>query len=136
MGIKKSMDRNVRLLNENVKDFLFFLRSKYSLFHLSNVFFRDIHYGIISYLEGKGTKLGYGDAEQLAKRFIGGLEQSSILKPIKNGSWMLNYPEFRKPPVKPAASPKPAAATSRPTATGAVSQTAGSTSSDSRATGL
>ncbi len=117
------MDRNLRLLTDNLKDFMLYLKSRYSLFHLSNVFFRDIHYGIMSYLETKRVKLGYGQAEQLAGRLIEELERSNILKPIKGGSWMLNYSEFRKPPAKPEAPPKPAAAAPRPAATAGVSQT-------------
>jgi len=129
------MDRNLMLLKENVKDFMHFLKSRYSLFHLSNLFFRDIHYGIMSFLELKGSRIGYGQAEDLSKRFIQELEQLDILKPIKNGSWMLNYPEFRKPPAKPEAPAKPATATPRQAAPGVVGQTTGATSSKPPAAG-
>jgi hypothetical protein len=77
----------------------------------------------MSYLELKGTRIGYGQAEDLAKRFIEELEELGILKPIKNRSWMLNYPEFRKQPTKPEAPAKPAVAATRPAAATAVGQT-------------
>lgn len=115
------MDRNLKLLMDNLKDFMLYLKSRYSLFHLSNVFFRDLHYGIMSYLETKRIKLGYGQAEQLAKRLIQELERSSVLKPIKSGSWMLNYSEFRKPPAKPEAPAKPAAVAGASQSAGAAS---------------
>jgi hypothetical protein len=109
------MDGNIKILTDNISDFMNHLKSRYSLFHLSNLFFRDIHYGIKSYLETRRVKVAYGEAERLAVLLIRELEKSSVLKPIKNGSWMLNYPEFRKPPVKPAAPAKPAAAGPNPT---------------------
>jgi hypothetical protein len=123
------MNQNLRLPKDNLKDFMLHLKSRYSLFHLSNVFFRDIHYGIMSYLEAKGVKLGYGQAEQLASQFVLELEKSNVLKAIKTGSWMLNYPEFRKLPAEPAASAKPAPVTPRPAAMGAETQSASLTSS-------
>lgn len=87
--------------------FLGHLKSKTQLYHQSNVFFRDFHYGIMSYGETRGKKVSYGKAETLATELISGLEQSGILRPVKPGSWMLNYPDFRKPSTKSEAATKP-----------------------------
>jgi hypothetical protein len=117
------MNDKIKILTDNLRDFMNHLKSRYSLFHLSNLFFRDVHYGIKSYLEAKRVKVGYGEAERLAILLIPELEKSGVLKPIKSGSWMLNYPEFRKPPTKPAvpakpaAAPRPAAGASQPATT-------------------
>lgn len=86
-----------------------FLKSRTHAYHLSNLFFRDFHYAILSFAKSKGQKLSYGDAENLAVLFIGSLEKTGVLKPVKPGSWMLNYPEFKKVSEKPAAPTKPAA---------------------------
>jgi hypothetical protein len=87
--------------------FLGLLKSRTPLYHQSNVFFRDFHYGIIAYGELKHKKLSYGKAEELAQELISALEQSGILRLIKPGSWMLDYPEFRKPSSKVEAASKP-----------------------------
>lgn len=84
------------------------------MYHCSNMFFRDFHYGVLSYAESKGRKISYGAAEELAAIVIADLEKSGILKPIKPGSWMLNYPEFRAVSLKPAPATKPAVSSAIP----------------------
>jgi hypothetical protein len=106
------MPNSSTTLIENKEDLLRYLKSRTHAYHLSNLFFRDFHYAILLFAESKGRKLSYGDAEVLAGLFITSLEQSGILKPVKPGSWMLNYPEFKKVSEKPAAPAKPAAAQS------------------------
>lgn len=104
------MKNDFEVIASNKTEFIRLLKTKFSLFHLSNVFFRDIQYGIMMYAESRGEQISYGRAEEVAKLVINNLEGSGILKPIKPGSWMLNYPEFRTPPAKPAPStgaPKP-----------------------------
>lgn len=109
-------------LLENQKDFLSFLKTKFKLFHLSNVFFRDMHYGVMSYLEWKNKPLQYSQAEDLTRALIQKLESGGILKNVDRLAFTLVYPDFKKPPVKPAVPAKPAApaakAPSAPAATG------------------
>ena len=98
------------LLNEILdtnEGFLSFLKSRTSLYHQSNVFFRDFHYAIMAYGETKRKKISYGRGEELATELVSVLEHSGFLRPIKPGSWMLNYPEFRKQPSKSEAASKP-----------------------------
>ncbi|MCX6135611.1 MAG: hypothetical protein NTU47_17525 [Ignavibacteriales bacterium] len=96
------------------EEFLHHLKSRMHMYHCSNMFFRDFHYGILSYAEVKGRKISYGAAEELATIVISDLEKSGILKPIKPGSWMLNYPEFRTVSLKPSPAAKPAASAAPP----------------------
>ena len=93
---------STRLIGNN-EELLRYLKSRTHAYHLSNLFFRDFHYAILSFAETKGQRVSYGDAEELAGLFIASMEKDGILKPIKPGSWMLNYPEFKKVSVKPAA---------------------------------
>lgn len=116
------MDQLISLFENNQKEFLTFLKSKYHLYHLSNVFFRDIHYGVMAYLEYKGMKQRYSVAEEIARKVIESLEAKGILRRISKTAWMLNYPEFKKPPVKPAAPARPAAP-AKPTASPSASAT-------------
>ena len=105
-------------LSNDTTDFLRFLKTRFHLYHCSNVFFRDFQYGIMAYAEEKGTHASYAKAEELAKEVIARLAAAGTLKAVKPGSWMLNYDPFRKPPVKPEAAPKAgvAAAPAKPAA--------------------
>jgi hypothetical protein len=93
-------------LVQNETDFLTFLKSRFHIYHCSNVFFRDFQYGIMAYAEEKGAHVSYGNAEEQARELIAQLTAAGILKEVKPGSWMLNYESFRKPPSKPEAAPK------------------------------
>jgi len=93
---------------EHRTDVLAFLKARFPLYHQSNVFFRDIQYGIQLFLERKGIKAGYPESEQIAHDFISALEREGVLVPIDPQSWALKYPEFRTPPSKPAPAARPA----------------------------
>lgn len=102
---------------EHRTEVLAFLKSRFPLYHQSNVFFRDIQYGIQLFLERKGIKATYPESERIAHEFASTLEREGVLIAIDRQSWALNYPEFRTPPSKrvPAARPAaPAPAVARP----------------------
>jgi hypothetical protein len=109
--IRTTMKRQLEYVLSNETEVLGFLKSKYPIYHLSNVFFRDIQYGIQTLLDGKGMSVGYADAEKIATSFVSQLEKKKILNPIDRQSWVVIYPEYKKPAVKPAVKPaaKPAA---------------------------
>src|SRR5437867_10704055 len=98
----------------NETEVLKFLKSQYPMYHLSNFFFRDIQYGIQTMLDRKNMPVGYADAEKIARAFVSQLEKKKILNPIDQQSWVVNYPEFRKPSAKPAGPAKPAAKPAAP----------------------
>jgi hypothetical protein len=102
------MSNHKEQLIQNSDELLRFLKARTHAYHKSNLFFRDFHYAIIAFAESKGQQVSYGDAEELAHRFVASLEKSGVLKLVKPGSWMLNFPEFLKQSSKPAPSPKPA----------------------------
>ncbi len=90
--------------------FLAFLKKKFLLFHRSNVFFRDLQYGIQEYLGQHGMSLNYRNAERVATAVVGALEQAGLLVRVDEHTWWLQYEPFRlAPAVKPAASSAPAA---------------------------
>jgi hypothetical protein len=96
----------------NDQEVLKYLRDRFPVFHLSNIFFRDIQYGIQSYLKGRDLKVNYRLAEDIARQFVAKLEREKILRPIDRQTWMVHFEEFKKPVVKPAAAvPKSAPAT-------------------------
>lgn len=97
--------KQLEYILENETEMLNFLKSQYPLYHLSNFFFRDIQYGIQTMLDRKNMSVGYAVAEKIARAFVAQLEKKKILNPIDRQSWVVNYPEFRKPAAKPAVKP-------------------------------
>ena len=89
--------KELDLILGNETEFLKFLREKYTLIHMSNFFFRDFHYGVMSFLERKRIRLRYHDAEKVASEAAAALERKGIFKRIDRQSWLLNYPEFALP---------------------------------------
>ena len=83
-------------------DVLAFLKTRFPLYDKSNVFFRDIQYGIQVFLGRKGIKAGYPEAEKIAREFASLMEREGVFVAIDRQSWALHYPEFRTPPSKPA----------------------------------
>ncbi len=71
-----------------------FLKAKFPIFHNSNIFYRDLQFGLIKYFDKKGEKLSYFDSAKLADSLSKNLEVKGIFVKINNFSWKLNYPEF------------------------------------------
>ena len=94
----------VETILNNQTEFLKFLKSKFPLIHQSNVFFRDVHYGVMAYLAQHGTKLKYFDAEKVARMVGAALEEKGIFRRMDHQSWLLNYPEFALPRIEKKAS--------------------------------
>ena len=92
----------VSLIVEHQKDFLKYLKSEFPIYHLSNVFFRDFHYGVMNYLIGYKKRLRYYDAEAVTRGVIAEFEKQGLLKKVDDKTWLINYVEFRLPRVKKA----------------------------------
>jgi hypothetical protein len=105
------MNATPNIFVDKRKEFMDFLRTRFSVFHESNVFFRDLHYGVMAFLKMNGQKNGYTPSEDLTRQVISAYELSNIFVRIDDRTWMLNYPLFRKPSTKPAPAAKPATST-------------------------
>jgi hypothetical protein len=92
MSKKNSAYLNI-LINEE-RTVLNYLKARYPLYHKSNVFFRDIQFGIKHYLESRDIKLKYTESEVLANEFISHLQSKGILRKLDEQIYLLNYPEF------------------------------------------
>jgi len=103
-------NKATQTITSNTTNYLKFLKSKFKIYHLSNIFFRDMHYGTMEYLSKKGIKISYLDAEEVTNEITKHLETNGVLKRMDKQTFLLNYPEFwlpRKEVAPPA--PKPAA---------------------------
>jgi hypothetical protein len=96
-----------------------YLKRRIPLYHRSNVFFRDIQFGVQAMVKDSKQKATYAEAENLARELIGRFEQKNILRRIDGQTWMLEYEQYRTPVTGRAAAPKPALA---PAAAGAPPQ--------------
>jgi hypothetical protein len=74
--------------------FLNYMKSIFPVFHKSNVFFRDIQYGIKHFFEQKNIKTTYTEIDKLGDSIINLLEQKGIFEKLEPNIWKLNYPEF------------------------------------------
>jgi hypothetical protein len=101
----------VEAVLNNEQDVLNYLKDRFPVFHLSNIFFRDIHFGIQSYLKGQHHKVGYTAAEGIARQFIAQLEQKRTLRPVDRQTWVVDHVAFKKPMDKPAVAAKNPSAT-------------------------
>ena len=81
-------------LKKETTTFLNYLKAKFPVFHNSNLFFRDVEYGIKGYYEKKGTPVSDSEAEFLTKNFTEHLESESVFIKTSNQAWKVNYPEF------------------------------------------
>jgi len=106
-------------VRQNAREVLQGLKARFPVYHLSNIFFRDIQYGIQSLLEEKGMKVRYPEAERLAGEFVEHFERLQIFVPIDEQTWVVRLEEFKTPtvqktPSKPAADRPAAPSTPRP----------------------
>jgi len=84
----------------NRTEFLYYLRSKFRLYHKSNLFFRDMHFGVAGFFRERGIRLGYEQSELVARNVIRALVAAQIFREIDPRTWTLNYEEFQNVSAK------------------------------------
>jgi hypothetical protein len=87
-------DQYFNLIKNDYQIFLNFLKAKFPVFHNSNFFYRDFHYGVRKFLESKDIKVTYPQAEEIAKKLAEYFEEEKIFIRVNNQAWKINYPEF------------------------------------------
>ncbi len=92
------------------EEILLYLRDEFTVIHNSNFFFRDLQYGVMSFLKLRGKKIGFDEADTIARETAGRMVAEGIFTKIDDRSWRINYPRFALPRVEKAAAPAPAAA--------------------------
>ena len=79
--------------------FAFMKENGYPIFHQSNMFLRDIQYGIRDYYRSTYHKdIGSRKSDAYAKDFITDLESKGLLKRFTHNTWILQMIEFLNPP--------------------------------------
>ena len=75
--------------------FSFMRTNNFPVYHLSNIFFRDMEYAIRDYVRShEGKDIGGREAGRLASAFVADLEQQEILRPHGKNTWILFDEEY------------------------------------------
>jgi len=88
------IDKYFEQIKSEQQVFLSYLRAKFPVFHNSNFFFRDLHYGVKGYFEKKGKKISYSDSQQIAEEYAKLLEEQGIFVKTSDKTWKVEFPEF------------------------------------------
>ena len=91
---KNVHSNNLDLLKREEESLLGFLKAKYPMFHNSNFFYRDLQYGVRSFMEKKGFDITYAEAAELADEISKEFENKGTFVRINKTGWKINYPEF------------------------------------------
>ncbi len=78
----------------NQVEFLNFMRTRAQLIHLSNVFFRDLHFAVMEFLKKKKVTVSQTEAETVAREVALHFEKRNIFKKLNMQTWMLNYSDY------------------------------------------
>merc|ERR1711879_600973 len=78
-------------LKKNEEIFLAFLREKYHMYFNSNIFLRDVQYGIKSYFRKDNIELPYSVYEKTAVEFLAYLTANGKLVQIGKNVWKVNF---------------------------------------------
>lgn len=92
--MSNNFSRNFELLKNEEESLLKFLKAKFPMFHNSNFFYRDLQYGIRSFMEKKEIDITYSEAGKLADSISNELENKGVFLRVNNIGWKVNYPEF------------------------------------------
>lgn len=90
-----AVDSEIEALKADPRLFLEFLRGhSYPVYHRSNLFFRDLQFGLWRYLGRDQTRAPYAEIERLTAEVVAEFERRGILKRINRQSFELNMPEY------------------------------------------
>jgi hypothetical protein len=92
--MEEKLNQHYNLIKNDYPVFLNFLKAKFPVFHNSNFFYRDFHYGVRKFLESKDIKVTYPQAEEIANKLAEFLVEEKIFVPVSKLAWKINYPEF------------------------------------------
>lgn len=91
-------EEKIKLLTDQIINeeevFFNFLKSKFPLFYKSNLFFRDLEYGIQQFYKKKNVKLSLGEILAVTERTAAYFEEKNYFIRINDGTWMINMPQF------------------------------------------
>ncbi len=89
----------ISMIGKEQELFVFMKSSGYPIFHQSNLFLRDVEYGIRDYCRVKQKKdIGARESIRLSTEFMKDLEARKVIQPLSHNTWLLNMPQFLNKP--------------------------------------
>jgi hypothetical protein len=82
---------NLDELINNKEIFFRFLSERFPAFTGSNIFLRDIQYGIKFYFQMKDIKIKYPEAEKLALEFTNKLCETKDILALQKNTWRVDF---------------------------------------------
>lgn len=86
-----SKENNFSYLESNLNVFWSFMIEKYPVYKNSNVFLRDIQFGIKDFFSKRDQVLDYAETEKLAYKTIEVLENKGVLQKLSSNTWKVNF---------------------------------------------
>jgi len=78
-------------LEENISLFWNYMKEKYPVYKNSNIFFRDIQFGIKDFFSKRDQILDNAETEDLAYKTTGLLENKGVLSKLNDNTWKVNF---------------------------------------------
>lgn len=91
---KEKIDKLFNQIKTDEEIFIGYIRSRFPFFHKANFFFRDLEYGLKSYLEKRDIKVSSTDNLELTNKVASHFEEKGYLKSVNEGVWKVNMPQF------------------------------------------
>ena len=79
------------MLEQHSVVFFNFLKEKYPVFINSNIFYRDIQFGIKAFFDKKDIHLTYAQTENLTNQITIFYEKKRVLEKLNKNTWKVNY---------------------------------------------
>ena len=83
-------NKELEFLMHNDMLFFNYLKERYPIFNNSNIFLRDIQYGIKSFFEKRDIKLSYSQVDILSTSIIQLFEDKNIFQQLTKNTWKVN----------------------------------------------
>ncbi|MDH7514929.1 MAG: hypothetical protein QHI48_03495 [Bacteroidota bacterium] len=89
-------------LDGKERELLAFMREKgYPVHHKSNLFLRDVQYGVRDFFRAKyGIDIGTRKSDALAEEVITKLEAEGRLQRLSDTTWLLDMEDFQEEPKR------------------------------------
>ena len=85
------------LMNDETTLLDFMAANGFAVYHKSNIFLRDIEYGIRAYYRAEqDIDVGTRTMDRLAAEFVRIFEQKGVLQPLRERIWILNNERYLK----------------------------------------
>lgn len=88
-----SKQKELDFIRENSNLFLDYLRERYPVHSNSNIFLRDIQYGVKNFFEKRDIKLKQKEIDLVSHEIITVFESTGLFYKLSHNTWRVNFPD-------------------------------------------